>query len=105
MTQIEKYEILSNMVMSKELYSIAGLQRVLYSLGHEISCDDLYVALKSSGWIKLRLIRDRLLETKRNIPKGNPFGGLRQIAKWPLLVDRNADLPEYTNEDLGCCVD
>ena len=98
MTQAEKYQILSNMVMSHELYSVSGLQRALYSLGHEISLDDLYVALKSSGWVKLRLIRDRLLQTKREIPKGNPFGALRQIAKWPLLVDRRADLPEWRDE-------
>ena len=96
MTKETKYKILCERVRTHKLYTVEGLQRALFALGCSISYDDLYIALKSSGWIKLRLIRDRLLETKRKLPKTNPpFGAMRQLVKWPLQVDRNEDLPEW----------
>lgn len=90
-----KLDYISKQVNAMELYTVIGLQKALFSLGHPIPVDDLYAALKGSGWIKLRLIRDRLLDSKREIPKHTPFDGIRQIIKWPLLVDRNEDLPEW----------
>jgi hypothetical protein len=90
-----KTELVAKQVNGAELYTIIGLQKALYALGHSVTLCDLYAALKGSGWIKLRLIRDRLLDTKREIPKHTPFDGVRHLIKWPLLVDRNADLPEW----------
>ena len=82
-------------LLTRRLYTMEELQRALYALGHSVPKEDLYAALKATGWIKLRLIRDRLLETKRLLPKHNAFGGLRQIVKWPLLVKRQEDLPGW----------
>jgi hypothetical protein len=79
----------------RELYTVEGLQRCLFELGYSVPMDDLYTALKAAGWIKLRLIRDRLLETKRGIPKRDPYAGLRHLVKWPLGVSRHADLPGW----------
>ena len=79
------------------LYDFVELHKALYSLGYSINKEDLYAAMKGTGWIKLRLIRDRLLELKRSIPKSSPreIKAIRDIIKWPLLVPRNADLPNF----------
>jgi hypothetical protein len=90
-----KNDFISEQVNGAELYTLVGLQKALYALGHDIPMDDLYSALKGNGWIKLRLIRDRLLETKRAMPKHTPFDGVRHLIKYPLLVDRCEDLPEW----------
>lgn len=90
-----KLDYIAGQVNGAELYTVIGLQKALFSLGHAVPVEDLYAALKGSGWIKLRLIRDRLLDAKRDMPKHTPFDGIRQIIKWPLLVDRNEDLPEW----------
>lgn len=90
-----KNKLIADQVFGNELYTLVGLQKALYSLGHNVPLDDLYSALKGTGWIKLRLIRDRLLETKRSMPKRTPFDGIRHLIKYPLLVDRDADLPEW----------
>jgi hypothetical protein len=74
-----------------KLYSVIELQKFLYSKGYSIPLDDLYEAMKETGWIKLFLIRERLLDLKKKIPKGEPFDSLRHIVKWPLLVDRFDD--------------
>ena len=95
MTKAEKYDILMDRLHGSRLYRVDELQKALFILGCCVSYDDLYVALKATGWIKLRLIRDRLLEEKRNIPKREPYSGVRHLVKWPLQVDRNADLPEW----------
>lgn len=86
-------EQIKDFVDHKKLYTVVELQKVLFGMGHAISIDDLYAALKATGWIKLRLIRDRLLDMKRELPKHTPFDGVRHMIKFPLLVDRNADLP------------
>jgi len=90
-----KRDYVASKVYKDELYTLIGLQKSLYALGHSVALDDLYCALKGSGWVKLRLIRDRLLETKRMLPKHSPFDGIRHLIKWPLLVDREEDLPEW----------
>jgi hypothetical protein len=96
MTNSEHREmVIAAGLYGRELYTVEGLQRALYSFGVEVTLDDLYAALKSTGWIKLRLIRDRLLETKRAMPKRTPFDGVRHLVKYPLLVNRNDDLPEF----------
>lgn len=87
-------EHLQGYYAQQELYSLCSLQKALFSLGYAIPKDDLYFALKATGWIKLRLIRDRLLEAKKKMPKQYPFDGVRNLIKWPLQVDRNEDLPE-----------
>jgi hypothetical protein len=87
--------VVSDGLFGRELYTVEGLQRTLHSFGADVSIDDLYAALKATGWIKLRLIRDRLLETKRAMPKRTPFDGVRHLVKYPLLVNRNDDLPEF----------
>lgn len=91
----DKNKYLESQVISTELYTIIGLQKMLFSLGHPVPLDDLYSALKGTGWIKLRLIRDRLLDLKRDMPKRCPYDGVRNMIKWPLLVDRKEDLPEW----------
>jgi hypothetical protein len=83
---------------SKELYTVSILHKALISFGYEIKKDDLYQALKITGWVKLRLIRDRLLSIKRQFPKHYPFDGLRHLIRYPLLVKRNEDLPEYKEQ-------
>jgi hypothetical protein len=96
MTGPERREaVIEDGLFGRELYTVEGLQRALYSFGAEVSIDDLYAALKATGWIKLRLIRDRLIETKRAMPKRTPFDGVRHLVKYPLLVNRNDDLPEF----------
>ena len=90
-----KNDFIEGRVNGGELYTVIGLQKSLYSLGYSIPIGDLYSALKGNGWIKLRLIRDRLLDTKRAMPKRTPFDGVRNLVKWPLLVGRNEDLPEW----------
>lgn len=82
-----------DLIDHQKLYTVVELQKVLFGMGHAIKIDDLYLALKATGWIKLRLIRDRLLEMKRSMPKHTPFDGVRHMIKYPLLVDRNDDLP------------
>lgn len=79
------------------LYDFNELHKALYSLGYSIDRDDLYAAMKGTGWIKLRLIRDRLLELKRSIPKSSPkdVKSMRDRIRWTLLVPRNEDLPEW----------
>lgn len=79
------------------LYDFYELHKALFSLGYSIDKDDLYAAMKGTGWIKLRLIRDRLLEVKRSIPKSSPkpIRDMRDKIKWPLLVPRNQDLPGW----------
>jgi hypothetical protein len=74
-----------------KLYSVIELQKLLFSRGYSVPLEDLYDAMKETGWIKLFLIRERLLDLKKQIPKGEAFDSLRHIIKWPLLVDRNKD--------------
>lgn len=74
-----------------KLYSIVELQKYLYAKGYSIPLDDLYESLKATGWIKLFLIRERLLELKKQLPKHTPFDGIRHLIRWPLLVDRFED--------------
>ncbi|MCK5020709.1 MAG: hypothetical protein KAS32_27055 [Candidatus Peribacteraceae bacterium] len=96
MTPAERRDaVIDDGLFGRELYTVGGLQRALYSFGVGVSTDDLYAALKATGWIKLRLIRDRLIETKRAMPKRTPFDGVRHLVKWPLLVNRNDDLPGW----------
>ncbi len=97
--------VVADGLFGRELYTVEGLQRALYSFGAEVLLDDLYAALKASGWIKLRLIRDRLLETKRKMPKQSPYDGLRHVVKWPLLVKRDADLPEFEQRGIDILED
>ena len=99
MTRTERRSIVVEIGLARELYSVEGLQRALYELGHAVPAEDLYAALKAAGWIKLRLIRDRLLESKRTIPKREPYSGLRHLLKWPLQVHRNEDLPGWKERD------
>jgi hypothetical protein len=91
-----RYRTIEKRVVQVNLYTLEELQKALFALGHPVPKDDLYIALKATGWIKLRLIRDRLLETKRDFPKREPFSAMRHIIKWPLLVKRHEDLPEYS---------
>ncbi len=86
-------EQIRDMVNHQKLYTVVELQKVLFGMGHSIQAQDLYDALKATGWIKLRLIRDRLIEMKRTMPKHTPFDGIRHMIKFPLLVDRDEDLP------------
>jgi predicted transcriptional regulator len=100
-----KNSLIADQVFGVELYTVIGLQKSLFALGHNIPIDDLYSALKGNGWIKLRLIRDRLLETKRQMPKHTPFDGVRHLIKYPLLVDRDADLPEWKKYNGSSCIE
>lgn len=95
MTEQDRKELMERCIHERPLYSVYELSRALYALGHDVPVNDLYLALKATGWVKLRLIRDRLVLAKRKIPKAEPFGAIRQIIKWPLLVKRNEDLPEW----------
>jgi hypothetical protein len=95
MTPDERRAAVVEIGQRRRLYTVEGLARTLYEMGYGIDLDDLYTALKAAGWIKLRLIRDRLLEVKRDIPKRDPYSGLRQLVKSPLLVSRDDDLPEW----------
>jgi hypothetical protein len=99
-----KNDFISEQVFGAELYTVIGLQKALFALGHDVPLDNLYAALKGTGWIKLRLIRDRLLETKRAMPKHTPFDGVRHLIKYPLLVDREADLPEWKKYSGSSCI-
>lgn len=74
-----------------KLYSVVELQKALFSKGHSISLDDLYSVLKETGWIKLFLIRERLLQLKKELPKHTPFDGIRNLIKYPLQVPRDQD--------------
>lgn len=96
MTQVEKHAYFEKCVDTTKLYTVVELQKVLFSLGHSIQIEDLYIALKATGWIKLRIIRDRLLDLKRDMPKKYPFDGVRRLIKAPLLVDRHEDIDYYS---------
>ena len=48
-----KNDFIAEQVNGAELYTLVGLQKALYALGHDIPMDDLYSALKGNGWIKL----------------------------------------------------
>jgi hypothetical protein len=91
----DKQKFVHDQVYGGELYTVIGLQKALFILGHPVSMEDLYIALKGTGWIKLRLIRDKLLDMKRDMPKKTPFDAIRHMIKFPLLVERNEDLPEW----------
>ena len=92
MVSSEARQAIHEIQKQRELYSVEELQKVLFSLGYEVPRNTLYLAMKWTGWLKLRLVRERLLEVKREIPKRYPFDGLRQLVKWPLLADREEDL-------------
>lgn len=97
MKEIFKETYKEHFLFGDKLYTVSGLQKLLYSMGHSVPLDDLYWSLKYSGWIKLRLIRDRILDAKRKIPKCEPYSATRQLVKWPLLVGRDEDLPGWGN--------
>lgn len=84
---------------NSSLYTVESLYRVLHALGHTVPKDVLYLALKVTGFIKLILIRNRLIETKKSLPKQPPFDRLRQLVKWPLLVSREENLPGFVHLD------
>ena len=91
-------EIILEHVRGQPLYEVVSLQKALFQLGYSIPRNILYDAMKTTGWIKLFLIRERLLMLKKSIPKEFPFTGIRQLVKWPLLVDRAEDLPIWKEE-------
>jgi len=93
--ELVKRQYIEKGVDNGELYTLDGLQKALFSLGYSVNKEDLYLALKATGWIKLRLIRDRLLQLKRKFPKNDPYAPMRHMIKWPLLVHRHEDLPEF----------
>ena len=95
MTPQEKYTYYESRIDNTKLYTVGELQKVLFEMGYSIPIDDLYLALKTTGWVKLRLIRDKLLDLKKDMPKKWPFDSVRHIIKSPLLVDRHGDLNSY----------